>query len=56
MISVPCGTDDIAAGVISASQVVYASRMKERIAYHAATAVYHIASAIYHWQSCEFVV
>ena len=28
MISVPCGTDDIADAMISASQMIYASRMK----------------------------
>ena len=28
MISVPCGTDDIANAMISASQMIYASRMK----------------------------
>ena len=55
MISVPCGTGDIADAMISASQMIYASRMKERILYHACEAsisygkaVYHIASAIYH--------
>ena len=31
MISVPVGTDDIADAMISASQMIYASRMKERI-------------------------
>ena len=34
MISVPCGTGDIADAMISASQMIYASRMKERILYH----------------------
>ena len=55
MISVPYGTGDIADAMISASQMIYASRMKERILYHACeasisygNAVYHIASAIYH--------
>ena len=55
MISVPCGTGDIADAMISASQMIYASRMKgtdiisylqRNILYGAA--VYHIASAIYH--------
>ncbi len=55
MISVPVGTGDIADAMISASQMIYASRMKERILYHACiasisygNAVYHIAQAIYH--------
>jgi len=55
MISVPIGTGDIADAMISASQMIYASRMKERILYHACEAsisygiaVYHIALAIYH--------
>ena len=55
MISVPFGTGDIADAMISASQMIYASRMKERILYHACEAsisygiaVYHIALAIYH--------
>ena len=55
MISVPCGTGDIVDAMISASQMIYASRMKERILYHACEAsisygfaVYHIALAIYH--------
>ena len=34
MISVPVGTGDIADAMISASQMIYASRMKERILYH----------------------
>ena len=34
MISVPCGTGDIADAMISASQMIYASRMKKRILYH----------------------
>ena len=34
MISVPCRTDDIADAMISATQMIYASRMKERILYH----------------------
>ena len=34
MISVPVGTGDIADTMISASQMIYASRMKERILYH----------------------
>ena len=38
MISVPCGTGDIADAMISASQMIYASRMKERILYHACEA------------------
>ena len=61
MISVPCGTGDIADAMISAPQMIYASRMKERILYHIFTkwkyiirlAVYHIAIAIYHYL-CEF--
>ena len=55
MISVPDGTDDIACAMISASQMIYASRMQERILYHICNAnisygkaVYHIAAAIYH--------
>ena len=55
MISVPCGTGDIADAMISAAQMIYASRMKERILYHTCeasisygNAVYHIALAIYH--------
>ena len=55
MISVPRGTGDIADAMISALQMVYASRMKERILYHACEAsisygiaVYHIALAMYH--------
>ena len=51
MISVPCGTGDIADAMISAFQMIYASRMKEtdiisslrQQVYHAALAVYHIA-------------
>ena len=35
MISVPVGTDDIADAMISAPQMIYASRIKERILYHA---------------------
>ena len=38
MISVPIGTDDIADAMISALQMIYASRMKERILYHACKA------------------
>ena len=38
MISVPDGTGDIADAMISASQMIYASRMKERILYHACEA------------------
>ena len=38
MISVPIGTDDIADAMISALQMIYASRMKERILYHACVA------------------
>ena len=34
MISVPCRTGDIADAMISAAQMIYASRMKERILYH----------------------
>ncbi len=34
MISVPNGTGDIADAMMSASQMIYASRMKERILYH----------------------
>ena len=34
MISVPGGTGDIAIAMISALQMIYASRMKERILYH----------------------
>ena len=34
MISVPYGTGDIPVGMISASQMIYASQMKERILYH----------------------
>ena len=34
MISVPCSHGDIADAMISASQMIYASRMKERILYH----------------------
>ena len=34
MISVPNGTGDIADAMISAPQMIYASRMKERISYH----------------------
>ena len=34
MISVPVVTGDIADAMISASQMIYASRMKERILYH----------------------
>ena len=41
MISVPCGTGDIADAMISATQMIYASRMKERILYHIAQAIYH---------------
>ncbi len=48
-------TDYIADAMISASQMIYASRMKERILYHICKAnisygiaVYHIALAIYH--------
>ena len=55
MISVPVGTDDIANAMISASQMIYASRMKERILYHICkanisydNAIYHIAIAIFH--------
>jgi len=55
MISVLIGTGDIADAMISASQMIYASRMKERILYHICRAnisyglaVYHIALAIYH--------
>ena len=45
MISVPVGTGDIADAMISASQVIYASRMKERILYHARRRqVYHTAT------------
>ncbi len=53
MISVPAGTGGIADAMISAAQMIYASRMKERILYHicnanisCGAAVYHIASAI----------
>ena len=35
MISVPCGTGDIADAMISASQMIYALRRKERISYRA---------------------
>ena len=58
MISVPCGTGDIATAMISASQMIYASRMKgtdiisyfhEVEIYHTAFAVYHISSEIYHF-------
>ena len=38
MISVPVGTGDIADAMISASQMIYASRMKERILFHACKA------------------
>ena len=38
MISVPVGTGDIADAMISASQMIYASRMEERILYHACAA------------------
>ena len=38
MISVPDGTGDIAVAMISASQMIYASRMKERILYHTCVA------------------
>ena len=34
MISVPCGTGDIADTMISAPQMIYALRMKERKLYH----------------------
>jgi len=36
MISVPCGTDDIADAMISASQMIYASRMNgtDIMSYH----------------------
>ena len=34
MISVPVGMGDIADAMISASQMIYALRMKERILYH----------------------
>ena len=34
MISVPFGTGDIADAMISAAQMIYASRMMERILYH----------------------
>ncbi|MBR5322681.1 MAG: hypothetical protein IKU48_03960 [Clostridia bacterium] len=44
MISVPNGTGDIADAMISAPQMIYASRMKERILYHACRRqVYHTA-------------
>ena len=52
----PVVTCDIPVGMISASQMIYASRIWERILYHTCkasisygTAVYHIASAIFHW-------
>ena len=55
MISVPAETDDIADAMISASQMIYASRMKEtditsylQRKYIMRLAVYHIAQAIYH--------
>ena len=55
MISVPNGTGDIANAMISASQMIYALRMGERIVYHickanisCGSAAYHIARAIYH--------
>ena len=38
MISVPVGTGDIADAMISVTQMIYASRMKERILYHACEA------------------
>lgn len=38
MISVLLGTDDILDGMISALQMIYASRMLERILYHACAA------------------
>ena len=38
MISVPVVTGDIADAMISASQMIYASRMEERILYHACEA------------------
>ena len=54
MISVPCGTGYIACAMISSAQMIYASRMKGRILYHACVAsishgnaVYHIAQAIH---------
>ena len=61
MISVPCGTDDIADAMISASQMIYALRMKERILYHIFTKWKYIIRlrrisycvAIYHYL-CEF--
>jgi len=56
MISVPFGTGDIADAMISASQMIYASRMMEQILYHAAKAIYHIAAAIYHFKSLEFML
>ena len=55
MISVPVGTGDIAGAMISASQMIYASRMKGtdiisclRSKYIIRLVVYHIAIAIYH--------
>ena len=48
MISVPVGTGDIAVALISASQMIYASRMKERILYHACEASISYGNAVYH--------
>ena len=41
MISVPVVTGDIADAMISASQMIYASRMEGRIVDHIAQAIYH---------------
>ena len=48
MISVPFGTGDIADAMISAPQMIYASRMKERILYHACEASISYGFSVYH--------
>ena len=48
MISVPCETDDIAVAMISAPQMIYASRMMERISSHICNANISYGFAVYH--------
>ena len=50
MISVPDGTGDIADAMISASQMIYALRMKgtDIISYFHEVEIYHTALAVYH--------